>query len=522
MLERELECDGVRADAGGGLSRLLQRARGGAGGLDSPKPRRVALSPGVQKAPMHALRSVWFVFLLAWLALAPSTARAQVEVRVDPRVELVCVLARFAGLPEFNAANSDSPYARRVEQHFAGQREHAAVARLRELRAQNGVSYDALPSLAVHLVDARGLELRAPLEPWPERLDARWKPGDLPSFLVLARDFATRSKAAEFFDAEREFYAQVEQRFSISVPRERGLAWLDSFYGAKPRMRCTALIGLLCGGRNFGVGVKLAGAPEELTPVLGCWEFDAQGQPQFGADYGPLFLHEVAHSYANPLVERHFERLRAAGDRIHASCAESMRKQGYANARIVLCETLVRASVVRCRIALEGDAAGAQQAQAERAEHFEWVPKLAEQLAEYESARERWSDLDAYVPRIAEHLDAYAAQLGELEAKRPKLVGSTPSNGAVDVDASLSELVFTFDRPMRDQSWSIVGRPDDQPKITGKLRYDSSRKQLTVPVQLEPGKTYRFALNSGRFQGFVSADGVPLAPLEMSFTVKAN
>lgn len=374
----------------------------------------------------------------------------------------------------------------------------------------------------MHLVDVRGLELRAPLEPWPERLDARWKPGDLPAFLELARDFAARSKALEFFAAEREFYAQVEQRFSSSVPRERGLVWLDSFYGAKPRMRCTALIGLLCGGMNFGVGVKLAGAPEELAPVLGCWEFDAQGQPVFGAAHGPLFLHEVAHSYANPLVERHFERLRAAGERIHASCAEVMRRQGYANARTVLCETLVRASVVRCRAALEGEAAGAQQAQAERKEHFVWVPALADLLATYESARERWSDLDAYLPSIAEHLDAYAAKLAELEAKRPKLVSSTPLNGAVDVDPALSVLVLTFDRPMRDQSWSIVGRPEDQPKITGKLRYDGSRKQLTVPVQLEPGKTYRFALNSERFQGFVSADGVPLAPLEFRFTVRAN
>lgn len=471
---------------------------------------------------MAALRSVSFLFLLAWFAFAPAAARAQVEVRVDPRVELLCVLARLAGLPEYSAANSNSPYARRAELHFAGQREHAAVARLRELRAQHGVSFDALPSLAVHLVDARGLELRAPLEPWPERLDARWRPGDLPGFLVLARDFAARSKALEFFAAEREFHAQVEQRFTSSVPRERGLAWLDNFYGAKPRMRCTALIGLLCGGMNYGVGVKLAGAPEELTPVLGCWEFDAQGQPRFGAAYGPLFLHEVAHSYANPLVERHFERLRAAGERIHATCAEEMRRKGYADARTVLCETLVRASVVRCRAALEGDSAGAQQAQSEREEHFEWAPDLAERLSEYERARERWSDLDAYVPLLAEHLDQAAAQLEERASKRPKLISSTPSNGAVEVDPSLGELVFTFDRPMRDQSWSIVGQPEDQPKISGKPRYDRSRKQLTVPVQLEPGKTYRFALNSERFQGFVSADGVPLGPLEFHFSVRAN
>jgi hypothetical protein len=38
-----------------------------------------------------------------------------------------------------------------------------------------------------------------------------------------------------------------------------------------------------------------------------------------------------------------------------------------------------------------------------------------------------------------------------------------------------------------------------------------------VPIKLQPGKTYRFWLNQGRFMSFVSADGTPLEPLEVTF-----
>ncbi len=473
---------------------------------------------------MNAVRSVWFLILFAWIAWTPRAAAAQHELRtrVDPRVELLSAVARLAGLREFNMANSRSPYSERVEARLSTLKEHAAVATLRELHTQHGVSYDAIPSLAVHLDGLERLALLAPFEPRPERLDARWERTLTERFLVELREFAAQAEFARFIESEREFFAQVEQRLHTTLSRSRALSWFDEFFGAKPGAQYVAIAGLLCGGGNYGVGVRLPGAPEQVTPVFGCWKFDAQGLPVFDEGYLPLYIHELCHTYTNPFVDRHEPQLRAAAERIYASCASKMAPQGYGNGRTVLYESLVRACVVRCRAALEGESAEREQLESEHGRHFVWTGELARLLRQYETGREAWPNFEAFMPKVIEFFATYAERLPAAEIVAPKLVGSTPSNGAESVDPSLTELVFEFDQPMRDQSWSIVGRPEEQPKIVGKLAYDAARKRLRVPVALEPGREYRFSLNSERFAGFVSESGSKLEPVAFRFSTAAR
>ena len=440
------------------------------------------------------------------------------ETRVDPRVELVTTVARLAGFREFTMANSRSPYSERVERHFGSQREHAVVKRLTALRAERGVSYDAIPSLALHLGPLPELAELVPFDAAPERLDARWGGAKAREFVIELRDFARETKAHEFFEGERRFHDEVARRLSERLAQSRALPWFDTFFGARAGASYTATAGLLCGGGNFGVGVRFPdGRPEIIQPVFGCWEWDADGFPVFGESYLPLFVHELCHTYTNPFVDRFEKELSAAGIRLHASSAAAMQRQGYGTWKTVVYETFVRACVVRCRRATEGDAAAAQQASAEVKEHFRWVPELEKLFAEYEANRGKYADFAAFVPRVVELLEREAAKLPD-PALAPKVVALEPANGSTDVDPSLAVLVIRFDRAMRDQSWSLVGSKEQLPEITGQIAYDSARKVLEVPVRLEPGRTYTFSLNSERFQGFTSADGFPLAPVPVQFS----
>jgi hypothetical protein len=124
------------------------------------------------------------------------------------------------------------------------------------------------------------------------------------------------------------------------------------------------------------------------------------------------------------------------------------------------------------------------------------------------------------MPRVVAFFDSYVAKAAEAVANAPKLVSIEPSNGASDVDPSLKQLVIRFDRAMRDKSWAVVGTPGEQPEFTGTPAYDAERKVLTIPMRLEPGRTYRFGLNGPKHQGFVSADGFALQPIEVSFTTR--
>ena len=80
--------------------------------------------------------------------------------------------------------------------------------------------------------------------------------------------------------------------------------------------------------------------------------------------------------------------------------------------------------------------------------------------------------------------------------------------------------MVTFDREMTDKSWAVVGSPENQPKSSGAPAYDEAKRVLTLKVELEPGRSYRFWLNSAKSQGFRAKDGTPLEPLEVTFTTR--
>jgi len=463
------------------------------------------------------------ILLASLLCCASAAAQtpSPLSVRVDPRVELVTIVARLAGFREFTMANATSPYSKAVDAHFGPHRTHAAVATLQALRRDHGVSYDALPSFAVHIEDVTTFEERVPFDAPPERLDERWGGARARAFLAELRDFAAVSKAADFFAGRAGYYAQVAERLSARLSQSAALPWFDSFFGAKAGARYTAIAGLLCGGGNFGVGIRFGdGRPEELLPVFGCWTWDEAGLPVFGADYLPLFVHEIAHSYTNPFVDRIADELAEPARALYATCAERMRRQSYGTPKTMLYESLVRATVVRCRLATEGRDAARAQAEEELAKHFAWVPELAVLLGEYEADRKTWPTFEAFLPKLSAFFVACSKQAVERQAKTPVLLSITPPDGATDVDPATAELVLRFDRPMRDKSWSFTGSKDDVPEIVGQPAYDAERKQLTVRVRLQPGRSYRVGINGPRSQGFASAEGVPLEPLEYDFVTR--
>lgn len=100
----------------------------------------------------------------------------------------------------------------------------------------------------------------------------------------------------------------------------------------------------------------------------------------------------------------------------------------------------------------------------------------------------------------------------------PKIVRMEPASDAVDVDAkSTTQLCVSFDRPMRDTSWSFCGGGPSFPTLRGKPRWETTTK-IVVDVELEPDHEYRLSLNCASAQGFRSASGVALTPTSWSFS----
>ncbi len=67
------------------------------------------------------------------------------------------------------------------------------------------------------------------------------------------------------------------------------------------------------------------------------------------------------------------------------------------------------------------------------------------------------------------------------------------------------------------QAKAISGEGRMFPETAGKCSYDKECTTWTCPIRLKPDWHYRFQLNSARFQGFRSREGVVLDPVVVSF-----
>jgi len=442
------------------------------------------------------------------------------RVVVDPRVELLSLIFRLAGNREYNMARVES-YAEDADKQFGKFRDHAVVNLARELRNTHGVSYDAVMSIAVHLTDAEDLKLKLPLQPWPEGLDERWTAPDVSNFLVAARHFVKDSSFQEFSEQHHPLYQTTVARMQTLMDKEAHLEWFDAYFGRRPQASFTVALGLLNGGGSYGPHFRAADGREELYCVLGIWQTDKQGLPEFTRDTLPTVIHEFCHSYANPLVERHLPEFQASGDTLFDQVAGQMRSQAYDSGQTLLKESLVRACVIRYLRRYEGEEAARRAIQAEKRKGFLWMQGMSDLLGEYEAHREQYPTLEDFSPRLvaffAETAKNFPAIQADWASKRPRVVCMIAPNRAQDVDPGLTAIQVVFDRPMADKSWALVGGGPHCPEAGKGAHFDAQHKIWTVPVKLKPDWSYKFMLNSETYVGFASEEGVPLEPVSVSF-----
>lgn len=458
-----------------------------------------------------------------------ATATKKLEAKVDPRVELMSLIFRLAGSDEYNMRYSKSPYADEVEAHFGKFRDHAVVKLAKKLRAMDGVSYDAVMSMAVHLRGTRSLELKIPLKDAPKRLDERWSRRQADKFLKRARSFVKESGFNAFFKQHRKLYDAAAKRLQAKLDAHDCVAWFDQFFGKHANATFHVYVGMLNGGGNYGVGVRYADGREEITPVIGASAFDADGIPVFSDGVMSTVVHEICHSYTNRIVDQFAEELEPPAARLFATCRETMRRQAYGSPRTLLYESLVRACCVRWAKATGGEQSAQAAIASEHSRGFVWIGELSKLLGKYEKNRDKYPTLEAFMPKVVAFFADYAKhppenpsenESAEAPANAPKVVRMVPANGAQDVNPNLKVIKVYFDRPMKDGCWSVVGGGPHYPDTKGQVHYDATRKVFTIPVRLKPDWSYQFWLNRNQFTAFQSEEGVPLPSVEVNFKTR--
>lgn len=434
------------------------------------------------------------------------------------------IVFRLAGSPEYNQCRVPA-YSEAIDRYFAPYRDHEAVRLARQLQQQDGVSYDAVMNMAVQLTDVQSLSERIPFDSPKSRLEARWHGVKARAFLEALRRFVGESKFADFLASQRALFDTTGARLKAFAETRADMTWFDRFFGVRNRPRFFIIPGVANGGGSYGASLTAEDGTEEVYAITGVYQVDSNGDPIFAAGYLENMVREFVHSYTNPVVDQSAARMEKPAAAIFSTVADTMRMQAYGTWKILLYESLVRASTARYVLEHDGIEAAFQQVRQEQWRSFYWTGELVDLLGRYERERDQYPTLAAFMPEVARFLEGLAPRVDRVErridALRPVITSMSIANGAANVDPALKEIVIRFDRPMTN-SWSFARvRPDLSPKID-KPRFDDTGTVFTMAVTLEPAREYELIVNrpDGNFR---ARDGAPLKPVLVYFaTAKAQ
>jgi hypothetical protein len=337
-----------------------------------------------------------------------NTATVQIEVTVDPRVELISIIFRLAGNPEYNRGRL-AAYNKDIEKHFRAYASHPVVKLASDLRRTRGVSYDAPMSLAIHLSDANSLNERVPFDGQPAGLDGRWRVDEVRYFLEKARQFAKETDFGGFFKAHKPLYEKTAAAAQYLLRDKAHLEWFKEFFGARPGTGFRLVLGMANGPNNYGARVKLP-TGEEFYCILGVWKLGMLGfgDPKFDTSMLDTIVHEFCHSYVNPLVYAHSSELEKAGMQMFPKVQKKMRRMAYGNWQTMMHESVVRACVVRYLLATIGPDEARNQVKREINNGFAWIEELSELLGQYERERNEDATFESFFPKVIEFFNSYA------------------------------------------------------------------------------------------------------------------
>lgn len=429
--------------------------------------------------------------------------------RVDKRVELLSIVFRLAGKPEYNS-DLFTLYTDRIDNYFAPYKDHELIKFTRSVMNEEGLAYDAVMSMALNLDE----KLNLLTDTKENALDSRWSRKNAENFIRLLKKFHEETGFDTFYRDNSDLYQETSKRFS-PVYEQLDLKWFDSFYGKGSRDRFIIINALGNGGNNYGLSLTRKDGSRSVYAVMGTWLTDNAGMPDFRPEaYFPILIHEFNHSFVNAMNEKYYTSLEKNAKRIFEIKQETMTKQAYGDWRIMLNEALVRAAVLKyMKDHNFGNDVLSREVSNEESRGFIWVIDLVKELDRYDKQRDIYPSLEDYMPRLVEAYQRFADFVEQTEIKAPAVASIKEFvNGDMAVDAGIGTITINYDKPLTGgNNFSVFYGSKGQgafPRVQ-KIYYANDNKSVVMEVVLEKGKEYQFVMKGDAFrspEGFRAKD----------------
>lgn len=438
---------------------------------------------------------------------------------VDKRVELITIAARLAGYEEYSGGYNIK-YVQDIHQYFDKYSSHPLIKFMQELRETNGISYDAVVSLAIHLEQPPSLK---PLVSFNNEIpDTRWGAEKALKTAQLLQQFYNDSNFEKFYLDHQQYNQNVIAQL-MPIYKQLDQSWFEKYYGIAPKSIFNIIIGLGNGSANYGPKVIFPDGREDIYDIVGVWKLNSAGTPLFDdRSVLPTMVHEFNHSFINYLTYKNKVKLEASGKTIYQAVSGKMKRIAYAEWPTMMSEALVRASVIRYLMDHNKDQAVAQkQVQEELSVGFVWIRQLVDLLGTYEENRKTYPTLDSFMPQIITFYNSNVNNINALTEDYQRhlahVIAITPLTGSnAVIDPKITEIKIMFDKPLTGQGYSInTGKSGKEHYPISKfLSYTDNNTAIILQLALKPDYDYEFVL-TGR--SFKTPEGYPLEEYKVAF-----
>jgi hypothetical protein len=436
------------------------------------------------------------LILLMIVAFKVNCQNIELNANVDERTELLSIIFRLAGAPEYSVGKLPE-YNKRIEKYFDSYRKHEVIKLAQKLKKTNGISYDAVMSIAIHLeiIDSN---IKLNKEYSEKSLDKRWRKKDAERFVVALNDFYKKSNFRNFFDSNLDLYNLTIKRFDI-VLNQINFSWFDNFFGVEPDDNYSIIVNLSNGWANYGPKTIDINGNEKRYAIIGADKVDSLGIPIFSNKIIPTIVHEFCHSFCNHLIDNNVKKIENSGKIIFSKVQNQMQKQAYGNHLTMLYEYLVRASVIKYVEHIDTNRYSLNKSIAiELSKGFYFMNHLVEHLSVYELNRNKYESLKNFMPEIISLFDSiannYSSFYNTFHANCPSVEYTSIKNGS-RIDSSTKELVIRFNKPMHNSGYGFSygkGGKKNFPVIEKVEWLDN--KTIKLSLDLERGKNYTIKL----------------------------
>lgn len=349
---------------------------------------------------------IFVATLLCSVSSQISADRTILEIKVDPRIELLAVVQLISNYGERYQLISryDYPYKRDVAEYFSPYDDHAVVDLFIKMSIE-GFNFDAPPTAMLYLSEPPNLEI---MIPFTDYLNKRAGGGErLIRFVENLRDFCIISNFNGFYETHKGTYMRSIELAKNTMGSIDYIGALESYFGLKNNSYTIILAPLFHPG-GFGPRMKREDNTYDIYNICGPMGLN-NGIPTFGdaSGFEHLVWHEFGHSFVNPIMETYEEQIERYS-LLFDPTAEIMKKQAYDNWKTCVNEHVVRAITARLVFLERGKEAGAQALINEKRKGFFYIDELCESLKQYENNRDEYPSFADYAPKLINVFKMYS------------------------------------------------------------------------------------------------------------------